>query len=155
MYLSNEEVRLLDTAVKYFEVGFRSYIAEVIIQKYDTIEKYRAAINSKKSTFNGGSAILSGRINALLSNLSQERQIKKVYKLLSETNNNCKNNIKVEIKEEKSDAYILVSELISITYVFGAELFSDMIQGFSSREEYMYFIVAQLSRQKSKIFIMN
>lgn len=77
MYLSNEEVRLLDTAVKYFEVGFRSYIAEVIIQKYDTIEKYRAAINSKKSTFNGGSAILSGRINALLSNLSQERQIKK------------------------------------------------------------------------------
>ena len=94
MYLSNEEVRLLDTAVKYFEVGFRSYIAEVIIQKYDTIEKYRAAINSKKSTFNGGSAILSGRINALLSNLSQERQIKKVYKLLSETNNNCKNNIK-------------------------------------------------------------
>ena len=138
MYLSNEEVRLLDTAVKYFEVGFRSYIAEVIIQKYDTIEKYRAAINSKKSTFNGGSAILSGRINALLSNLSQERQIKKVYKLLSETNNNCKNNIKVEIKEEKSDAYILVSELISITYVFGAELFSDMIQRFSSREEYMY-----------------
>lgn len=57
MYLSNEEVRLLDTAVKYFEVGFRSYIAEVIIQKYDTIEKYRAAINSKKVHLTGISNI--------------------------------------------------------------------------------------------------
>lgn len=138
MYLSNEEVRLLDTAVKYFEVGFRSYIAEVLVQRYDTLEKYRAAINDKKNTFNGGSVILSGRINALLSDLSKEKQINKLYTLLMETNEKCKNEKIVEIKHEKKDAYILVSELISLTYIFGAELFSDMIQKFSSREEYMY-----------------
>ena len=110
MYLSNEEVRLLDTAVKYFEVGFRSYIAEVLVQRYDTLEKYRAAINDKKNTFNGGSVILSGRINALLSDLSKEKQINKLYTLLTETNEKCKNEKIVEIKHEKKmHTYLFLS----------------------------------------------
>lgn len=138
MYLSNEEVKSLDTAVKYFEVGFRSYIAEIIIQKYDTVEKYREAIMNKKSTFNGGSTILSGRIEKYLENLSREGEIRKIYKLLNEVNDTRKKGEPVKIKEEKGEAFILISELISITYIFCAELFSDMVQRFASREEYMY-----------------
>lgn len=138
MYLSNEEVGLLDTAVKYFEVGFRSYIAEVIIKQYDTEEKYRTAVNSKKNTFSGGSFIMSGRISSILTSLAKEKEIKKIYKLLRETYDICQNNRRVDIKAEKADAFLIVSELLSITYVFCAELFSDMIHKFASREEYMY-----------------
>ncbi len=138
MYLSNEEVRLLDTAVKYFEVGFRSYISEVIVDKYDTIERYRNAIISKQSTFNGGSIILSGRIEAILKDLSKEKQIRKLYGLMKKTKDICQMNKRVEIQEQKTDAFLLVSELISITYIFCAELFSDMLKKFASREEYIY-----------------
>ena len=73
-----------------------------------------------------------------MDDLSQEKQIKKIYRILGETNNTCKNRQPIGIKEEKRDAFILISELISITYIFCAELFSDMVQKFASREEYMY-----------------
>lgn len=50
MYLSNEETSLLTDAVKYFEVGFRSYIAETILNKYNTIDSYRNAVNGKRNS---------------------------------------------------------------------------------------------------------
>ena len=53
MYLSNEETSLLTDAVKYFEVGFRSYIAETILNKYNTIDSYRNAVNGKRCIFSG------------------------------------------------------------------------------------------------------
>lgn len=138
MYLSNEEVKLLDSAVKYFEVGFRSYIAETIINKYSTIDEYSCAVKNKKYSFNGSSVILSGRISALLDNLAQESQIKKIYKLLCETKEVCNNGGTVALKTEKKNAFLVVSELIAITYVFCAELFSEMTLKFASREEYIY-----------------
>lgn len=138
MYLSNKEISLLTDAVKYFEVGFRSYIAEIIINKYNTIDDYRNAVNEKRDNYVSSSIILSGRIEALLDNLSNEQEVKKIYNLLSETNIICKNNKRKEIIVDKKDAFLLISELLAITYIFCSELFSNMVQGFSSREEYMY-----------------
>lgn len=138
MYLSKEEISLLDSSIKYFEVGYRSYIAENIINLYDTVDKYRIAVIDKKGNYCGDSVILSGKINSVLNNLSQETQIKKIYTLLGETKRNCNAKITVNIKTEKKDAFLVVSEIISLTYIFGAELFSDMLQKFNSREEYMY-----------------
>lgn len=86
MYLSNEETSLLTDAVKYFEVGFRSYIAETILNKYNTIDSYRNAVNGKRNSHVSSSIILNGRIKSLLDNLAQEQEIKKIYKLLSDTN---------------------------------------------------------------------
>ena len=138
MYLSNEETSLLTDAVKYFEVGFRSYIAETILNKYNTIDSYRNAVNGKRNSHVSSSIILNGRIKSLLDNLAQEQEIKKIYKLLSDTNTICQNHKRVDVKEDKKDAFLVVSELLSITYIFCSELFSNMVQGFSSREEYMY-----------------
>ena len=138
MYLSNEETSLLTDAVKYFEVGFRSYIAETILNKYNTIDSYRNAVNGKRNSHVSSSIILNGRIKSLLDNLAQEQEIKKIYKLLSDTNTICQNHKRVYVKEDKKDAFLVVSELLSITYIFCSELFSNMVQGFSSREEYMY-----------------
>ena len=45
MYLSNEETSLLTDAVKYFEVGFRSYIAETILNKYNDVGVKRVCKN--------------------------------------------------------------------------------------------------------------
>ena len=60
MYLSNEETSLLTDAVKYFEVGFRSYIAETILNKYNTIDSYRNAVNGKRNSHVSSSIILNG-----------------------------------------------------------------------------------------------
>ena len=51
MYLSNEETSLLTDAVKYFEVGFRSYIAETILNKYNTIDSYRDTVYKYKRNY--------------------------------------------------------------------------------------------------------
>ena len=80
MYLSNKEISLLTDAVKYFEVGFRSYIAEIILNKYTTIDSYRSAVNEKKNSYVSSSIILNGRIKSLLDNLAQEKEIRKIYK---------------------------------------------------------------------------
>ena len=87
MYLSNEETSLLTDAVKYFEVGFRSYIAETILNKYNTIDSYRNAVNGKRNSHVSSSIILNGIIKSLLDNLAQEQEIKKIYKLLKKFQN--------------------------------------------------------------------
>lgn len=140
MYLSKEEVSMLDETIKYFEVGFRSYIADMIISKYKTIDEYRIAITSKRMSFSGEAVILSHKIETLLKKLAKESQIKRVYTLLTETQKNCENKIPVNIKTESRDVFLVVSDIISLTYVFGMDLFSDMLLKFNSREEYMYLV---------------
>lgn len=112
MYLSKEEVALLDESIKYFEVGFRSYIADKVICNYSSVDEYRDAINNKKGSYNGESVILSSKIAAFLDNLTKESQIRKMYTLLSETKVNCENSATVNIKTEKRDAFLLISEII-------------------------------------------
>lgn len=89
-------------AVKYFEVGFRSYIAETILNKYNTIDSYRNAVNGKRNSHVSSSIILNGRIKSLLDNLAQEQEIKKIYKLLSDTNTICQNHKRVDVKEDNA-----------------------------------------------------
>ena len=101
MYLTREETKLLDEALKIFEVGFRSYIADKIILSFNTIDKYRNSVNNKKNTYKGESIILSEKIIAVLNDFSRESKINKIYRLLSETKNNCDKKEIVNIKTDK------------------------------------------------------
>ena len=138
MYLSKEEIRLLDDVIKYFEVGFRTYIAENIISKYPTKELYESAIQTKKTNYKGEDIILSGKISSNLEQLSKSAKVNSIYTLLVETKAVCDNKIDLQIKEEKSNCFLIISELISLTYIFGTDVFSDLLQAFKTREEYMY-----------------
>lgn len=138
MYLSKEEIRLLDDIIKYFEVGFRTYIAENIISKYPTKELYENAIQTKKINYKGEDIILSGKISSNLEQLSKSAKVNSIYALLTETKDVCDNKSDLKIKEEKSNCFLIISELISLTYIFGTDVFSDLLQAFKTREEYMY-----------------
>ena len=138
MYLSKEEIRLLDDVIKYFEVGFRTYIAEKIVLKFPTKELYESAIQTKKINYKGEDIILSGKISSNLEQLSKSAKVNSIYTLLVETKVVCDNKIDLQIKEEKSNAFLVISELISLTYIFGTDVFSDLLQAFKTREEYMY-----------------
>lgn len=93
MYLSKEEIRLLDDVIKYFEVGFRTYIAENIISKYPTKELYESAIQTKKTNYKGEDIILSGKISSNLEQLSKSAKVNSIYTLLVETKSVCDNKI--------------------------------------------------------------
>lgn len=135
MYLSLEEIRLLDDAIKYFEVGFRTYIAKGLIAKYPTRELYKTAICGKKDNFRGEDIILSSKISSNLDGLSQQSKINSVYELLVETVQNTSIDDKQEVKK---NGFLVISELISLTYIFGTDIFSELLLAFNSREEYMY-----------------
>lgn len=151
MYLSNEEANSLTVAIRYFEVGFRSYIARTVADRYGTINDYRNAILNKKNNYVGNTVILGGKISSLLNNMSQDSNINKIYKLIIETNENCLRQENIEMKSQKDDNFLLVSELLAITYIFCVDLFSDMMQKFQSREEYMY-LAEQYRKVRNNLF---
>ncbi|BCN32724.1 ATP-binding protein [Anaeromicropila herbilytica] len=139
MYLSNEETVKLHSAVKYFEVGFRSYVSEKIIESFEDEKKLHESIEMQRDKHIKNSMIFNGKIQGFLDKFKKERDTKKIYNLLQEAYDMYKAQTKCDIKEEKAEAFLLISDIYSITYIFYADIFNGLLQDFPNALEYMYF----------------
>jgi hypothetical protein len=139
MYLSNEQTAKLHSAVKYFEVAFRSYISEKVIESFEDGSKLHTEIELQRNKHKENSMIFNGKMQGYLDKFKKENDTKKIYSLLQEAYNMYQSQTKCDIKEEKADAFLLISDIYSITYIFYADIFNGLLQDFSNALEYMYF----------------
>ncbi len=138
MYLSNDEMVRLHSAVKYFEVGFRSYVSEKIIESYKNYDELFTAIGEQRNKHMENSMIFNGKMQGYLDKFRKEKDIMRFYALLEEAYVMYKSQSKCDIKEEKTDAFLLISDIYSLTYIFYANVFSGLLQDFPNALEYMY-----------------
>lgn len=133
MYISYEKTDLLDKIIKTFEVGYRSYIADIILDSYTDKLKFTRALDNLKNNNVQTSLIQSGKhsskINSLLVNNKELYDaLTLAKKSLFEKDFDYNLNAKVPY----------VSEIIDLTLIFFNPLFTNLVKGFNSNEHFLY-----------------
>ncbi|MHB9942772.1 hypothetical protein CF065_14360 [Clostridium sporogenes] len=130
MYISIAECFKLDEILKGFEVAYRSYVAEKILQDYNCKEKFEDKI---KEIFNAQvttSVVNSGMYKSKIGNLKKNAH--NIYKSL-EYINKC-----MKKKDFENKDVIYVSEVIDIITVFFSTNFFEITKNFDSTNEFLY-----------------
>ncbi|KTF14405.1 ATP-binding protein [Pseudoalteromonas sp. 10-33] len=128
MYISVEQSNGLDSIIKCTEVSFRSFISEVLIQKYNSHDDFKTALQAISISED---LIYSRKITAKLRSFITRSN--DIYGLLQQCNNsmlNCEYNNDVPY----------VSEIIELLLIFFNSNFleKDISNSFSSIEEFHY-----------------
>lgn len=128
MFISVDQSLILDNAVKSFEVSFRSFIVDVLVNNYPTESSILQDLNSI-NTSNG--VIYAGKLNAKIANL--KTNISSVYKVILDCNNSY------ETKTYNNNVPY-VSELIDFVLIFFNKHFSDkhLTDNFTSVEDFHF-----------------
>ena len=128
MYISIEQEQELDKIIKKNEVALRSFIADIMVQKYQNIASFSTALQSISISNN---LIYSKRFSSILAEYNNKPQ--KIYNLLSQ----CKTAFE---SEDFNNNVPYVSDLINLLLLFFNVHFSnhDIVKKFSSIEEFHY-----------------
>lgn len=85
MYLSLKQHDLFRTLLMGFEVPFRSFVSEIILNSYDTYEKFRNTLIAKKNVLSSSDPIF---LRNTLPQVCSDAKCKKLYDSLMTANNN-------------------------------------------------------------------
>lgn len=138
IYLSAKSCSMLDNVVKAFEVAYRSFVASMIINKFNSKDEFEQAIKKLSTTLAPSSVVYSRKISEKI------RKIEKNYDLHYDTIINCKNSMDSGVFENNVP---YVSDLIDYVSIFFNECFHDtgILNKFTSLEEFQYLSKEYLS----------
>ena len=134
MYLNVYECDLLDSAVKSFEVAFRSYVSNTVITHLDTETKFSEEINTLHNKIEQSSIILSGKMKGILSRI--KRDITTYYSNLRYASDCYINQNESTLPHDVS----YVSDIIGLSYLFAGSYFNDLLI-FKTKEEFLMLTV--------------
>ncbi|MGD9716148.1 MAG: hypothetical protein AB7U26_03635 [Sulfuricurvum sp.] len=128
MFISVDQSLILDNAVKSFEVAFRSFIVDILVNNYPTENSILQDLNSINT---GNGVIYAGKLNAKITNL--KTNIPSVYKVIL----NCNNSYATKTYNNNVP---YVSELIDFLLIFFNKHFSDkhLTDNFTSVEDFHF-----------------
>ncbi len=129
MYLSAKHVDVARTIITNFEVAYRCYIAEKLLQNIGTSLEFQAKLSEMITTFSASTAILSGYLKSKATNIKGKHS--KVFEDL-EFSRDCFFKKSIYKNHDVPD----VSEIISITYLF-TDLYKPLILTFKSSTEFI------------------
>jgi Cdc6-like AAA superfamily ATPase len=136
MYLSVENCYKLDRVVKSFEVAYRSYVSEKLINKFPSLESFTVGIRDLNNQMGHVSVIgitkIKGKIKEICNN---EERRKELYDSL----NYCFNCLQNKDYVDHNVPY--VSQVIDFIFFFFSTDFIELKDGFETIEEFMYMSV--------------
>lgn len=133
MYLDTNAAFALDKIVKKFEVAFRSYVADELIQKFSTIADFTTGIINVETTFNLSSFLLASRYKGKIANIKSN--INNVYE-----------QINIARQAYLAKAYPgdapYVSTIVDIFVLFFEKCYShkSLLRNFSTSDELLYSV---------------
>lgn len=134
MYLNVNDSDSLDSAVKSFEVAFRSYVSNTILSHLDSETKFSDEINLLHNKIEQSSIILSGKMKSILSRI--QHNISSYYSNLRYSNDCYINQNESILPHDVS----YVSDIIGLSYLFAGSYFSDLLI-FKTKEEFLMLTV--------------
>ena len=134
MYLNVNDSDSLDSAVKSFEVAFRSYVSNTILSHLNSETKFSDEINLLHNKIEQSSIILSGKMKSILSRI--QHNISSYYSNLRYSNDCYINQSESILPHDVS----YVSDIIGLSYLFAGSYFSDLLI-FKTKEEFLMLTV--------------
>lgn len=129
MYLSTKHVDVARTIITNFEVAYRGYIAEKLLQSVGTSLEFEAKLSEIITTFSSSTAIFSGYLKSKATNIKSKHH--EVFEDL-EFSRDCFLKKAIYKNHDVPD----VSEIISITYLF-SDLYKPLLSTFKSPTEFI------------------
>lgn len=129
MYLSAKHVDAARTIVTNFEVAYRGYISEKLLQDIKTSLEFQTKLSQIITTLSSSTAILSGYLKSKATNIKGKHG--EVFEDL-EFSRDCFIKKSIYKNHDVPD----VSEIISITYLF-TDLYKPLILTFKSSTEFI------------------
>lgn len=130
MFLSAKNNIKLDSILKSYEVGYRSYVADKIVSAYPNHNSFQVEIDRIKKLSNSSSIALSQKYSKKIDNINNE--IIKKYSIIKD----CYESF-VNQDYENTDV-LYVSELIDYVFILFDPLFINLAKDFLSLEQFIY-----------------
>jgi hypothetical protein len=133
MYLDTNTAFGLDQIVKKFEVAFRSYIADELIQQIPNVGGFAVEIANVEATFSLSSFVLATRYKGKIANI--KRNLNDVYKQVSSARN-------AFLSKTYPGDVPYVSTIVDIFVLFFEKCYSknSLLRNFSSSDELLYSV---------------
>lgn len=130
MFLSTNSTFKLDKVIKGFEVAYRSYVSESVINNFHDENKFLSELNS--IDISNSSLINSGKYSGKLTKM--KTNYKDIYKSIKYSYE-CMINKDI-IKAERA---IYVSDLIDIIIFLSNPYFNDLNKNFETKNQFIYY----------------
>jgi len=131
MYISTADTKLLDSIIKDFEVAFRSYIADCIVQDLPNANSFKQQLDIINRTIEPSSIVNSDSIKEKLRKIIANYKSK--YIILENVHDSYKR------KDYLSNDVPYVSELIDYLFIFFNKYYSNCCKPFASVEEFLSY----------------
>ncbi|MFW6009023.1 MAG: ATP-binding protein [archaeon] len=131
MYLSEQDCLKLDDIIKSFEVGYRSYVADVIMDNISSPNVFLKELEIMKDNFENNSIITS------------EKSKSKLFKYINEYDNLFSkinySYISFQNGDYDSEKVMSVTEMLDIILLLFNSYFTDILHNFETVEQFIYF----------------
>ena len=142
MYLSSKSCFKLDEIIKSFEVAYRSFVVDILTQKFLTESDFFAAINDLANSYTSNSVMYSQKYASKIAQIQKESS--KHYNTILA----CSNSLKTHIYDNDVP---YVSDVIDYVSLFFNSCFqtTGIISSFNSVEEFQYLSKEYLTVRNS------
>jgi GTPase SAR1 family protein len=142
MYLSVQSCISLDEIVKDFEVAYRSFVVDILIQKFPDEASFELAVDELSKNYVPSSVIYTAKYAEKL------KQIKRRYQEHYDTIQHCYTSLQSKNFSDSNVPY--VSEVVDYVAIFNNYFQSRcLLKNFASVEEFQYLSKAYLSTRNA------